>query len=266
VRHARLARDLVVEIELELSVGGQMLQERQDVARVHLARVRRHRRREVGLTDDRDAPLDDGLPGLRQLDIPTGLGGEVDDHGPRPHRARCGSRHEHGRRLSGDERGRDDGVRLGHVAGDQLLLALVLVLGQRHCVAADPLRALDVELEERRAEALDLLLDDRPHIEGRHDGSQAAGGRDRLEAGDAGSEDEDASRCNRPGGRRQHRKELAQVRGGEQHCLVSGDGALRRECIHRLGARDSRDRVHREGRHLSVGEGAHALRVGQRLQ
>jgi hypothetical protein len=52
---------------------------------------------------------------------------------------------------------------------------------------------------------LHLLLDGGPHVEGRDDAAEAAGGRDRLQAGDAGAEDEHLGRRDRAGGRHQHR-------------------------------------------------------------
>ena len=109
---------------------------------------------------------------------------------PGPHAAHGVLGDQLGRRAAGDQSGRDDRVGLGRVAGDELLLARVLVLRERDGVAADSLRALDVELEERGAEALHLLLDDGAHVEGRHDGPEAPGGRDRLQPRDACAEHE----------------------------------------------------------------------------
>ena len=43
-------------------------------------------------------------------------------------------------------------------------------------------------------------------------------------------------------------KKLRQPVGGDQRRLVAGDGRLRRERVHRLRARDPRDRLHRERR------------------
>ena len=54
--------------------------------------------------------------------------------------------------------------------------------------------------------------------------------------------------------------------GGEDGRLVAGDRALRRERVHRLGARHARDRVEREGGYSALGEGPGELRVVDRLQ
>ena len=48
--------------------------------------------------------------------------------------------------------------------------------------------------------------------------------------------------------------------GGDQHGLVARHGRLRRERVHRLGARDSRDRLHRERDHALRGAAARCPR------
>ena len=149
---------------------------------------------------------------------------------------------------------------------DQLLLALVLVLRERDRVATLAFGALDVELEEGGAEALDLLLHGGTHVEGGDDGSEPPRGGDRLQAGDSRAEHEDARGRDRARGGRQHRQELRQVVGRDQRGLVAGDRALRGERVHRLRSGDARDRVHRERRHAPLGEGAHEVAVDEWLQ
>src|SRR5688500_4190268 len=77
---------------------------------------------------DGHAVLDHGLAGARQLAIAALLPREVHDDRPRPHRTHRVARDEHGRALSGDERGRDDDVRLTSAPSDQLELAAVRLL------------------------------------------------------------------------------------------------------------------------------------------
>ena len=101
--------------------------------------MERHRRREVRLADDRDAVADDRLAGLGQGAVAAGLGGEVDDDRAGPHAGDCVLRDEDRCGPAGDERRRDHGVRLLHVEGHELPLALLLVLGERDRVAADAL-------------------------------------------------------------------------------------------------------------------------------
>jgi hypothetical protein len=133
-------------------------------------------------------------------------------------------------------------------------------------VAALALLADDPEVEEGRAEALDLLADDGSDVEAEGLRTQAARGRDRLEARDARAEHEHLRRPDRPGRGRQHRQEPRQPLGGEQDGLVARDRRLRRERVHRLGARDPRDRLEREGGHAAGREALDRLRLGERLE
>ncbi len=98
LRHAGAGGDLVVPVELQLAVGREVLEQREHVARVELARVGRHRARQVEQADDRDAVDLDDLAGHGQLAVAAGLGGEVDDHRARAHAA-------HGRRRDQPRRG-----------------------------------------------------------------------------------------------------------------------------------------------------------------
>ena len=65
-------------------------------------------------------------------------------------------------------------------------------------VAALGLRAGDAEVEEVRAEALDLLFHRGADVEAGDDGAEAARGRDRLQAGDAGADHEHLRRRHVP--------------------------------------------------------------------
>ncbi len=79
-------------------------------------------------------------------------------------------------------------------------------------VAAGGRRVFGLDLDELRAEALDLLLDDLAHVERLDDGAEPARGADGLQAGDAGAEHEDARGRDRPGRGHEHREELRQRR------------------------------------------------------
>src|SRR5262245_41168542 len=74
VRDERATRQLVVEVERELAVADEMREEARDGARVHLARVERHRAREIDRADDRDAVRDDVLAGDRERAVAALLG------------------------------------------------------------------------------------------------------------------------------------------------------------------------------------------------
>src|SRR5688572_27420691 len=64
VGDGRALRDLVVQVDLELAVGDEMLDQGVEVLGVHLGRASGHGGREVRVPDDQDAVLDDLLVGL----------------------------------------------------------------------------------------------------------------------------------------------------------------------------------------------------------
>ena len=82
--------------------------------------------REVRRADDRYAMLLDALAADGALDIAAGVGGEVDDHASRPHARDLRIADQPRRRPAGDQRGGDDDVLLGDVAGHQLGLRLLI--------------------------------------------------------------------------------------------------------------------------------------------
>ena len=96
--------------------------------------------------------------------------------------------------------------------GDGLGLLPLGVFAELARVAARGRRVFGLDLDELRAEALDLLLDDLAHVERLDDGAEAARGADGLEPGDAGAEDEDARRGDGPGRGHEHGKEAAGAR------------------------------------------------------
>ena len=107
----------------------------------------------------------------------------------------CGD--QHGRFLAGNDRGRDDDVAFGDDLAQQLALALVERVVLCAGVAAGVLGVfgLDGQLDEAPAQALDLFLRGRAQVVRRGDGAQPARGGDRLQAGDAGADHEDARRA-----------------------------------------------------------------------
>ena len=94
------------------------------------------------------------------------------------------------------------------------------------------------------------------------DRAEAAGGGDRLQPGHAGAEHEHLGGADGAGRGGEHREEARQLLRGDQGGAVAGDGGLRGERVHRLGARDARDGLHGEARDAGLGQGAH--RVGGR--
>src|SRR5919201_293604 len=184
-RDARAGGDLVRPVELELPLRRQVLEERGHVPRVELARVVRHRARQVRQADDRHALALHDLARLRQLAVPARLRGHVDDDRARPHAAHRRRRDQARRRPARHQRGRHDDVELGDPPLERLLLPPPVVLRQLARVAALRLFHRDAEVEERRAEAFHLLAHHGPHVEPRHDRAQPPRRRDRLEARNA---------------------------------------------------------------------------------
>ena len=87
--------------------------------------------------------------------------------------------------------------------------------GHRPRVAADALRDLALlvgfvgHVDELRAQRLDLLLDRGPHVGRLDDRAEPLGGGDRLQAGDAGAEDQHARGLDRAGRGHHHRHQPA---------------------------------------------------------
>ena len=257
---ARAGDDLVVEVERQLAARREVLQQREDVAGVELAGVVRHLRRQVREADDRDALAHDLLARLGQLAVAAGLGGEVDDAAARAHvRDRRGG-DEPRRRAARDERGRDHDVEVGQALLERRLLLRLLLRRQLVRVAA--LGLLAVTPSSRKRAPSDSTCS---FTAGRTSNAETTAPRRRAVAiacrpGDAGAEHEHAGRRDRAGGGHQHREEPGHAVGGDQHGLVAGDGRLRGERVHRLGARDPRDRLHREARRRRAARGARCPR------
>src|SRR5262249_28195206 len=172
----------VVPVERELPLRREVREQRRDVARVELARVRGHRARQVERSDDLDSVNRNDLAGLRQLAVAAGLGGEVDDDRAGPHALDRRRRNEAWGGSARDRGGRDHRVELRDPLFERLLLALLLLRRQLARVATLGLLADDAEVEERRAERLHLLAHRGTDVEAEDDGAAAAGRRGRLPA------------------------------------------------------------------------------------
>ena len=144
-----------------------------------------------------------------------------------------------------------------------LLLGLFL-FGEFARVAAAAL-GRDAGLDELGAEGLDLLAGGAAHVVCFDHRAQPLGGGDCLQAGDADADDQHRRRPDGAGRSGQHRQEPIERIGGNQRGLVAADRGLRRQRIHRLGARDARYQFHRERRNLPVTQRAHHIRLRVRL-
>jgi len=89
-----------------------------------------------------------------------------------------------------------------------------------------------------------------------------AGGRWRsLAAGDGGADHEHLGGEHHAGGGGEHREVLVERIGGEQHALVAGDARHRRERVHGLGARRTRDGVGRESGDLALRQSFRGVQI-----
>ena len=161
---ARRAARLAVRPLLALD---EVLNERHDVARVHLAGVVRHRRREVGRSEDGDAVDDHGLVRLasaRSCRRVSAARSTMTDPGGIASTISAVTRI--GALLAGNRGGRDDDVGRGDGLHHHLALPAVERFVLRLRVPACVLRVagFDRHLDEPGAEALNLFLDRRPDV------------------------------------------------------------------------------------------------------
>ena len=164
-----------------------------------------------------------GLAGPGELAVAARLGGEVDDHRAGLHLRDGLGGDQLRRRAAGDERGRDDHVGLADLDRSAPRAGLLLLRRELAGVAALGLGVADaLDLEELRAQRLDLLLDG------------ARGRRTRSRPRRAGA------RWRSPAGRRRRRRARAPARAGSCPRRSSASGrsaAARRRRSARRGSR-----------------------------
>src|SRR5439155_3989569 len=99
-----------------------------------------------------------------------------------------------------DERRRNDDVGLRALFREQLALPPTVLVRQLFRIsAARRCALLELDADIFGADAFDLLLDFRPDVGRDHIRAKTTGGRDGLEAGDAGADDEHLCRPDHPG-------------------------------------------------------------------
>ena len=179
------------------------------------------------------------------------------------------SRGHQERRLATGHLGRgDDDV---HAADDLVELGLLgrSLLGRQLAGVAAGAGRVDgrLELDELGAEALGLLARLGPDVVRLDHRAEPAGGADRLEPGHADAQDQHVGRLGRAGRGRQQREVAAVGVGRDEHRLVAADVGLRRQRVHRLGARQrARDRVEADRGHAAVGQGLRGRRIDERRE
>ena len=105
------------------------------------------------------------------------------------------------------------------------------------------------------------------HVVPGHQRTEATRGRDGLQPGDAGAEDQNLRGSGGAGRGHQHREVRAVGVGGDQHRLVARDVRLRGQRVHRLcPAQGARQHVQADRCHLRRREPLRQPRVRQRLE
>jgi hypothetical protein len=109
------------------------------------------------------------------------------------------------------------------------------------------LELLILDRQELCAERGDLFLGGGTHVGGGDHGTETTRSSDRLQAGDADAHDESFRRRHRARRRHHHRQRPVIFGSRVDHRLVAGEVGLAGQDVHRLGARDARHELHREG-------------------
>lgn len=203
---------------------------------------------EIGVADDLDSVDLDDLTGLGEGDVSAGLGSEVDDDGTLLHGLDHLFGDDEGGLLSGDEGSRNDDIDVLGLLLEELSLGLEVLLGDflgESSLFLDS--SLDIDGDELGSHGLDLFLGGGSGISSANDGSETLGGLDGGETGDSGSDDEDLGGWGSSGGGDQSGEESAEVVGGLDDGLISGDVGHTGEGVEDLGSGDSGNLVHGEG-------------------
>jgi hypothetical protein len=135
---------------------------------------------------------DDVFAGLGQGAVAAGFGGHVDDDGAVFHAADHVGGDDDRRFLAGNGGGGDDHIGHGRRPWPVSRPVRFLFGGQFAGIAADTVGG-DAGVDELGAERFDLLAGGGAHVIGFDHGAQALAGGDRLQAGDAGADDQHAA-------------------------------------------------------------------------
>src|SRR5687767_10809582 len=155
----------------------------------------------------------DGLAWYRQLAIPTRFSCQIDNDGAGLHCTHTSLGDEHGGTPAWHECSRDDRIGLRSTFLNELALARDMLLRELLCIATRVFCFLvaDIQLDERGAQTLDLLLYRRPRIERFDERAEPAGGGDCLQARDTGAQHQHACRRNRSRSRHEHGKKATHL-------------------------------------------------------
>ena len=179
--------DFVTHVEIDAPVYGEMLHERRDVLREHLARMIGNLRRKICGAKNCDPVLDNALVGLRQLAVAAPLRSQVNDDTAAGH-SPYGVGRDQQRRLPSGNRGRgDDNVAIGHHRRHQLALFIIELIAHRLGVPAFVFGCarFKLEFDELCSEALDLFTNGRTHVVCLNHRSKSPRRGNRLKASDS---------------------------------------------------------------------------------
>mmetsp|Transcript_32158 Transcript_32158/g.90484 ORF Transcript_32158/g.90484 Transcript_32158/m.90484 type:complete len:677 (+) Transcript_32158:76-2106(+) len=265
----------------EVGSTPQRLEQRGEIVRQHIARLRRHLCRVVRFADDRDPVLgDEGLVLLSQLTVAAGLRGEVHDHRAAPHGLQDLVRYQHRGLGVRDHRRRDDYVHVLNDTGVGGDLCRVEIRAHFPGVAAHPLarNTLRIDGYELGTQALDLVPYREAHVVRDDLRTEGMRGDDGAEAGDTRPDHEHARGGDGTAGSDGGPAEARAVVEGVQRRPVPGDVGHGGQRVQLLRARDARDEREVDDRrpglleHLGevlsaehVPEGDHRLRVPEHL-
>ena len=251
-QHRRLD-ELVGAVEAEALriLVDHRFQERDQVLRIKSGSAGRDPSGHIRIADHLHA-LDVGnLVVLGTFNIAAPLDCEIHGNRTRAHGLQHVAADEPRCRPAGNERRGDNDVLLGDMIGDERGLLGLILPGHFLGVAAGGLRRLEflvLDGDEFRAERGDLLLGRQANVGRRNLRAETPRRGDRLQAGNAGTHDEDL--CRRHGaGRRHHHRQRPVVDGSSlDHGLITREVGLRRQHVHRLGAGDARHQLHGKAR------------------
>lgn len=263
-------KDFIVHTVGEILVPGvpEMFEEGGHIGGVDLSGVGGDAGFEFGGSDEGDAIIgDDFLADLSAFDVAAGFGGEVNDDGASLHAGDHIGVEECGGGAAEEFGGGNDNIALGADLCHALALFFDLFGGEFLCVALVGLAGIaEVDFDKPGAEGFDLFLDDGPGIESLDAGTEAFGGGDSLEAGDADADDKDAGGGDGAGGGHHHGEDAVNAFGGTDDGVVAGEIGLGTERIHFLGEGGTRNHLHGDGVDPLAGHGLKEIGTIKRVE
>ncbi len=194
------------------------------------------------------------------------LGCEIDDDRTGFHRLHHFLGDQHRRLTAGDQGGGDDDILLLDMFGNQRRLLGLIFLRHLFRIPARGLGLREFVIhhgDEGAAQRFHLFLGGGTNVCCRHNGAQALGGGDGLQARNAHAHNEDTGGRDGACRRHHHRHGAAELGGGIDYGLVACEIGLAGQHVHRLGAADARQHFHCEGGNACIGERGDGFFLGE---